>query len=201
MYSRLFEKNIQRGIMKAQHWTLPDLELLPDDGSRYEIIDGELYVSKQPDMQHQIVCGNVFFLLQSWSNSTQTGIAIFEPGIIFTNDNAVVPDVVWISNERFITALQADGKFHSCPELVVESLSPGVENERRDREIKLRLYSRRGAKEYWVVNWQERSLEVYQRQEGLLELVKTLDETDTLQSPLLPGFSCRVGQFFTTVPR
>ena len=187
--------------MKAQHWTLPDLELLPDDGSRYEIIDGELYVSKQPDMQHQIVCGNIFFQLKSWSNQTQTGIAIYEPGVIFTNDNAVVPDVVWISNERFSTALQSDGKFHSCPELVVESLSPGPENERRDREIKLRLYSRRGAKEYWVVNWQERTLEVYQRQEGVLELIKTLDETDTLHSPLLPGFSCSVGQFFITVPK
>ena len=187
--------------MKAQHWTLPDLELLPDDGSRYEIVDGELYVSKQPDMQHQIVCGNIFFQLKSWSNQTQTGIAIYEPGIIFTNDNAVVPDVVWISNERFSTALQPDGKFHSCPELVVEALSPGLENERRDREIKLRLYSRRGAKEYWVVNWQERSIEVYQRQDGVLELIKTLDETDTLQSPLLPEFKCSVGQFFITIPR
>ena len=187
--------------MKTQHWTLPDLESLPEDGSRYEIIDGELYVSKQPDMQHQIVCGNVFFELKSWSNQTQLGIAIYEPGIIFTNDNAVVPDVVWISNERFAMALQPDGKFHSCPELVVEGLSPGGENERRDRETKLRLYSRRGAEEYWVVNWQERSIEVYQRQDGVLELVKTLDETDTLQSHILPGFSCSVGKFFITIPR
>ncbi len=85
--------------MKAQHWTLPDLEFLPEDGSRYEIVDGELYLSKQPDMQHQIVCGNVFFQLKSWSNQTQTGVVIYEPGIIFTNDNAVVPDVVWISNQ------------------------------------------------------------------------------------------------------
>ena len=84
---------------------------------------------------------------------------------------------------------------------MVEALSPGLENERRDREIKLRLYSRRGAKEYWVVNWQERILEVYQRQDGVLELIKTLDETDTLQSPLLPEFKCSVGQFFITVPR
>jgi Uma2 family endonuclease len=191
----------QRGTMKTQHWTLPDLELLPDDGSRYEIIDGELYVSKQPDMQHQIVCTKIASLLYLWSEQSQLGLAISTPGIIFTNDNAVVPDVVWISNERYATALQADGKFHSCPELVIEVLSPGSENNRRDREIKLKLYSRRGAKEYWIVSWQERSLEVYRRQEGLLELDMTLDETDTLQSPLLPGFTCQIGQLFTQVAR
>ncbi len=186
-----------REIMKTQHWTLQDLELLPDDGSRYEIVDGELYVSTQPHMHHQIVCGNIFALLAQWCNQTHNGMAIFAPGVIFTNDNAVVPDVVWISYERYATALQADGKFHSCPELVIEVLSPGAENKRRDREVKLKLYSRRGAREYWVVNWQERTLEVYRRQEGVLELDKTLDENDSFQSPTLSGFHSRVDQLFT----
>ena len=84
---------------------------------------------------------------------------------------------------------------------MVEVLSPGSENERRDREIKLKLYSRRGAEEYWIVNWQERRLEVYRHQEGILELEKTLNESDILQSSLLPGFSCKVGQFFTSAVR
>ncbi len=148
--------------METLRWTVDDLERLPDDGSRYEIIDGELHVSKQPDMQHQIACTKVASLLDLWSSQTQRSLAISTPGVIFTNDNAVVPDVVWISYERYATALQADGKFHSSPELVVEVLSPGLENKRRDRETKLKLYSRRGAEEYWIVNWQERRLEVYQ---------------------------------------
>jgi hypothetical protein len=87
------------------------------------------------------------------------------------------------SDMRLLTAFQADGKLHSSPELVIEVLSPGSTNERRDREVKRKLYSRRGAKEYWIVNRQERRLEVYRRQEGVLELDRTLDETDTLQSP------------------
>ncbi len=182
--------------METLRWTVDDLELLPDDGSKYEIIDGELYVAKQPHMHHQIVCGQVFALLDQWSNQTQNGIAIFEPGVIFTNDNAVVPDVVWISHERYVIALQADGKFHSSPELVVEVLSPGLENERRDRELKLKLYSRRNVKEYWVVNWQGHSLEVYRRENAVLTLDKTLDENDVLETPLLPGFRCKVSQFF-----
>jgi Uma2 family endonuclease len=80
-------------------------------------------------------------------------------------------------------------------------LSPGITNARRDREVKLKLYSRRGVQEYWVVNWQERRLEVYRRQEAVLTLEKTLNETDVLQSPFLLGFHCQVGQLFTDFVR
>ena len=183
-------------MMDTLRWTTQDLELMPDDGNRYEIVDGELYVSKQPDLHHQIVCSNIVILLGRWNEQTGKGIAIFNPGVIFANDNAVVPDVVWISYELLSTALQPDGKLHSCPELVIEVLSPGSENARRDRELKLKLYSRRNAKEYWIVNWQERTLEVYRRENAELKLVKTLDETNVLETPLLPEFSCKVGNLF-----
>src|SRR6266581_8630510 len=96
----------ERATMKTLRWTSRDLELLPDDDRRYEIIDGELYVAKQPDWEHQLVCGRIFLLLQTWSDQTQLGMANFAPGIIFTDDNNVVPDVVWISRERLMTALQ-----------------------------------------------------------------------------------------------
>ncbi len=69
-------------------------------------------------------------------------------------------------------------------------------NERRDREVKRKLYSRRNAKEYWIVNWRERNLEEYRRQYAVLELDRTLDETDILESPLLPGFRCKVSELF-----
>jgi len=182
--------------METLHWTSQDLELLPEDGKRYEIVDGELYVSKQPHWEHQFVSGQIFALLQAWSAQTRMGMANLAPGLIFGDDEDVVPDVVWISAQRLMTALQADGKLHSTPELVVEILSPGSANERRDREVKRKLYSRRGAEEYWIVNWQERRLEIYRREEAVLTLNATLNENDVLQSPLLPGFSCRVSQIF-----
>ena len=184
--------------METLHWTSQDLELLPNDGKRYEIVDGELYVSKQPHWEHQFVSGQIFALLQAWSAQTQMGMANLAPGVIFGDDEDVVPDVVWISYQRLQTALQADGKLHSTPELVVEILSPGNANERRDREVKRKLYSRCGAEEYWIVNWQERCLEIYRREETFLVSKCTLSEADTLQSPLLPGFSCRVGQLFSS---
>lgn len=119
--------------MNTLHWTIHDLEFLPDDGNRYEIIDGELYVAKQPDWEHQLVSGNIYDVLKAWNRQTKAGKANFTPGIIFTDDTNVVPDIVWISRERLKTALQKDGKLHASPELVVEVLSPGIANERRDR--------------------------------------------------------------------
>ena len=185
--------------MTSLRWTSRDLEILPDNGKRYEIVDGELYVSKQPHLDHQIVCGKVFALLERWSSQTRTGIPIFTPGVIFADDDDVVPDVVWISRERLATAIQPDGKLHSAPELVVEVLSPGGTDERRDRETKLELYSRRGVLEYWIANWQERSIEVYRREEAVLKHHSTLYADDVLQSPHLSGFNCQVSQIFADV--
>jgi len=185
--------------MRTLHWTVRDLELLPDDGNQYEIVDGELYVSRQADWEHQFVSGEIFSVLRTWSRQTGMGVANLAPGIVFSDGSNVIPDVVWISHERLQTALQADRKLHTTPELVVEVLSPGAENERRDREVKLKLYSRRNAKEYWIVNWRERTLEVYRRQDGVLELYKTLNEDDRVESPLLPEFGCRVGEFFPAI--
>jgi len=187
--------------MTSLRWTSQDLMQLADEGKRYEIVDGELYVSRQPHLNHQIVCGKVFALLERWSVEAQMGTAIFTPGLIFASDDDVVPDVVWISQERLAIAFEPDGKLHSAPELVVEVLSPGATNISRDRETKLKLYSRRGVLEYWVANWQERCLEVYRRgeEEDALKLHSTLYETNILQSPHLPGFRCQVSQFFTNI--
>lgn len=180
----------------APRWTSADLEVLPDDGKRYEIIDGELYVSRQPHWHHQRACGKIFAALEVWSAQTGAGEANLAPGVIFADDDDVAPDVVWISHTRRATALGSDGHLHTAPELVIEVLSPGSTNERRDREAKLKLYSRRGVLEYWIVDWRTQQAEVYRREQLALHLVGTLYSTDRLTSPLLPGFSCEVATLF-----
>ncbi len=185
--------------MKSLHWTSQDLEHLPDDGKRYEIIDGELYMSKQPNWYHQHICLRLGGLLDIWSLQSKAGKANAAPGIIFADDDDVAPDIIWISREKLTRALQSDGKLHAAPELVVEVLSPGMANASRDRETKLKLYSRRGVLEYWIVNWQERYIEVYRREDAMLKHTQTLYETDTLQSPHLPGFRCGVSQIFVDI--
>ena len=181
-------------------WTSADLETLPDNGKRYEIIDGELHVSKQPHCYHQVSCSNANTLLGVWSRETGLGLVMAAPGLILGDDDDVAPDLVWISKALLTTALGADGHLHTAPELVIEVLSPGRVNERRDRESKLRLYSRRGVQEYWIIDWRTRRIEVYRRDNAQLTLIATMLESDSLSSPLLPGFSCPVRDLFEGIP-
>src|SRR5213592_1294498 len=97
-------------------WTSRDLESLPDDGTLYEIIDGELYMSTQPHFYHQFVCSELLGELWNWNRTANLGRAVFAPGLIFAEDDDVAPDVVWISNDRLSASLKADGKFHDAPE-------------------------------------------------------------------------------------
>ena len=153
-------------------------------------------MSRQPHWHHQRACGKIFAALEAWSVQTGAGEANLAPGVIFAEDDDVAPDVIWISHTRRVTALGPDGHLHAAPELVVEILSPGTTNERRDREAKLKLYSRRGVLEYWIVDWRTQQVEVYRREELALRLVATLYTTDTLTSPLLPGFACEGATLF-----
>ena len=108
---------------------------------------------------------------------------------------------MWISHNRLATALGADGKLHAAPELVVEVISPGLANQQRDRQTKLKLYSRRGVREYWIVDWQQQQVEVCCRAAAELALVATLYRTDTLRSSLLPDFACEVASLFIQAPQ
>src|SRR5690349_5136444 len=120
----------------ARRWTLADLEELPDDGSRYEIFDGELYVTTAPHFAHQILGVKLSTALEMWSNQTGGGVTISAPGVIISPSDAAIPDVVWVSQQRFEQIAGDDGKLHAAPELVVEILSPGTSNEERDRVTK-----------------------------------------------------------------
>lgn len=177
-------------------WTSADLNLLPDNGTRYEIIDGVLYMTSAPHRRHQRTCGNTYLELELWSRESSLGEPIAGPGVIFTDDNNVIPDVVWISTERLAVLEDEAGHLQGAPELVIEVLSEGSANERRDREVKLKLYAARGAQEYWILNWRIEQVEVYRREWATLRLVETLFADDTLTSPLLPGFACAVRQLF-----
>jgi Uma2 family endonuclease len=117
--------------------------------------------------------------------------------LIFTDDDNVIPDLVWISRDRLARILDESGHLVGAPELVVEVLSAGSDNERRDREVKRKLYSVRGVREYWIVDWHRQQIEIYRRDDRGLSLVATLLAEDILTSPLLPDFSQLVSEIFS----
>lgn len=185
-------------VTVALRFTSADLESLPDlPGVRYEIIDGELLVSRQPQLGHQHASGQIYAALLTWSEQTGAGLPFMTPGLVFSEDNDVIPDLVWVSMSRLAESRDEKGHLRLAPELVVEVLSPGRANEVRDRELKLNLYSRQGVREYWIVDWPARTVEVFQLTHGQLEREATLSGSDILESPLLPGFSFPVSSLWS----
>jgi len=178
-------------------WTIKDLESFPDNNNRYEIIDGELFVTRSPHIAHQFVVGAVYSELRHGSSQSQLGMAAISPSVIFSEADAVIPDVIWISPDRLNQLLDESGHLTGAPELMVEVLSESLADKKRDRETKLKQYSIQGVIEYWIVDRWLKAVEVYRRENGILKKVMTLLAGDELTSPLLPEFSCRVDRLFS----
>ncbi len=179
-------------------WTAQDLKLLPDDGKRYEVIGGTLFVSRAPSLLHQRVIGKFITKLNIYLEINPIGEAWITPGVIFTDIDSVIPDLAFIRQEKLFS-LASGEHLKGAPDLAVEVLSPGTENIRRDRVAKLKLYSNYSISEYWIVDPKKKTLEVYRLNSTTkaLELVDTLDQNQTLSSPLLPGFSCKLTDIFS----
>ena len=177
------------GAVSPGRWTDQDLWALPDDGNRYDIVDGELLVTPAPATRHQAVVLEFGAELRGYAR-TSGGIAFVAPyDIRFSNRRVVEPDVVYVTAEHRhrITEARCEG----APDLVVEVSSPST--RARDRLAKRALYESEGVLEYWFVDLDNDVIEVY-RHDGLrygAPLVLGLD--DELTSPLLPGFAARVG--------
>ena len=177
-------------------WTIADLDLFDDSNKSYEIVDGQLIVTHAPHWYHQEISGNVYMVLKGWSRRTGLGRAAIAPGIIFSEINSVIPDVAWVSQQRLDSCLDESGHLTAAPDLVVEVLSSSKRDRQRDYELKLKLYSSEGVLEYWILDRQKQELKVYRREGSCLRLSETLFPSDSLTSPILPGFSCVVSDLF-----
>ena len=175
--------------------TVAALDSLPDDGNRYELFEGELFVSRAPGILHQRVLGNLHAILRAYLEHSPIGEVLLTPGVIFDDFNSAIPDAVFISNQHMSEIISGE-RIAGAPELVIEIVSPGRENARRDREVKRQVYSKYGVKEYWIADPEMRAVEVYRLRRHALKLVATLIDEDELTTPILPGFKCRISQIF-----
>lgn len=176
--------------------TVEDLNAMPEDSNRYEVIEGELFVSRAPDFLHQLVITNFIFSVKSYLKSNPVGVVVTTPGLIFSSINGVIPDAVYLSHERREEVLH-EGRLRAAPELVVEVVSPGAENVRRDRIAKRQLYAKYGVEEYWVIDPQTRAVEVYRLRDQILDLIAMHTDKQTIETPLLPGWSTTADELFT----
>ena len=123
------------------------------------------------------------------------GVVVPGAGVVFDEFNGVIPDIVFFRNERR-TEIASGDRLSGAPDLAIEIISPGVENERRDRVLKRRLYGRFGVKEYWLVDLEGRTVEVYQLRGVGLELAASFSGDDEMTSSVLPGFRLRLTDLF-----
>lgn len=164
-----------------------------DEFSRYELIGGEIIVSTAPRFIHQLLSMRISSQFLDYLKKNPIGYVLTTPGLIFSDYDGVIPDLIFITHERCDEILnQTDGKFHGAPELVIEILSPGRVNARRDLKIKRELYEIFGVPEYWVIKPQEKEIEVFQ----LGTASKTYTENEILKTVLLPKFKLKIKQLF-----
>ena len=137
--------------------TVENYRQLPEDGKRYEILEGELAVTPAPGTVHQRVVGRLYSALAEFVRNRQIGELFLAPlDVILSVHTVVQPDLLFVSKERQ-SVIRADG-IYGAPDLVVEVLSPSTAE--RDRGVKRRLYLRYGVREVWLVDPEARTLEV-----------------------------------------
>lgn len=184
-------------ISKLKILTIADWDAMPyRDGNRYEIIEGELFVSCSPGLTHERVLTNLVLLIGNFLKKSRIGEVVANSGVILSDISGVIPDLVVFLNEQRDKIIFND-RLKGPPALVIEILSPGPVNIRRDRVIKLQLYDNHDVPEYWIVDPQNTILERYVRQGSSLVSFETLGTEDTLSTTTLPGFSCKVSEIFS----
>ncbi len=163
--------------------TYQDYVLLPDDGKRYEILDGDLHVTPSPTARHQKVSLNLTLALAEHARAHGLGQVFAAPlDVILADDSIAQPDILFISNERL--PIVRDW-VHGAPDLVIEILSPGT--QQRDRTLKRHLYARHGVRELWLVDPEARTGEVFRLDPASETPPRIFVEQDTLTSDVLPS--------------
>ena len=182
--------------VKLKEWTYEEFMTLPEGGPfRYEIIDGELYMTPSPTPRHQKISGNLFALIWTFLRSNPLGEIFSAPcDVVFSQDPLQVaePDLVFVSKAH--ASIVTEKNIQGVPDLVVEILSEGTSN--RDRRQKLSLYERFGVPEYWIVDPKAETAQVVRLSDGRYGTCLEFRKEDALDSPLLPGLSIPLAQVF-----
>jgi len=167
---------IPRSVLTWEHYVE-----LPNDGKRYEIIEGELYVSPAPSEKHQRVSGNLFFELTGYNRVRRLGRVYSAPfDIVLAFTSIVQPDLVFVSRERL--SLLTAANLQGAPDLVVEIISPS--STKTDQETKRDLYAKYGVKYYWIVEPLAEWIRAYELgADGLYELVAEAHDRETFAAP------------------
>ena len=182
---------------KIKEWTYEEFMTFPEGGPyRFEIIDGELFMTPSPTPRHQKISGNLFLSIGTFLRSNPLGEVFAAPcDVVFSRTPLQVaePDLVFVSKAHAFIVTEKN--IQGVPDLLVEVLSPST--AANDRRVKLSLYERSGVPEYWIVDPQTEIVQVFRLSDGRYADGMEFRKEDTLDSPLLPGLTIPLSEVFS----
>jgi Uma2 family endonuclease len=173
--------------------TRRDYQAMPEGPPYYQVIEGDLLMSPSPNTFHQIITGRIHQLIANYLEKHPLGEVFIAPLDVYLDDtNVYQPDVFFVSNRRrgIITEQGIEG----APDLVIEALSPAT--ARYDKGSKREMYARCGVKEFWLVDANSRTIQVYLLGKNAEEPIATHSEKATFESSLLPGLRVKNAAIF-----
>ena len=176
-------------------WTYKDYAALPDNGQRYEIVNGVLLMAPAPSGSHQKAAGKIFYYLLTYVEFAGWGQVFQAPfDVELLPDMVVQPDVLVLLNTGLDKYVES--RIIGAPDLVVEVVSPGT--AAYDRLSKYDAYAHAGVPEYWIANPLKRTVEVLVLKNGRYNSLGVFEGSNSLPSKIVPGISVvRVEQFFS----
>ncbi len=180
------------------HWTYADWETLPDDGNRYEVIDGVLYLTTAPSNFHQWIVRRLDRYLGMPAEDQGLAFVFTAPiGLLMPGCDPVQPDFILVLRKN--VDIIRDGRIRGVPDLIVEVQSPG--NAAYDERVKLVSYALAGVPEYAIVKPGTRILNHYRLQApGRYAGPRDYDEAETVTFDCLPTIHVPVADLFAGAP-
>ena len=181
---------------RLKEWTYEEFMALPEGGPvRYEIIDGDLCMTPAPSPRHQEISINLSGIVWNFLRTNPLGKVYASPvDVVFSQEppQVVEPDLVFVAAEHL--SLITEKNLQGVPDLLVEILSPTT--SLRDRREKLALYERVGVPEYWIVNPERNTVQVFRLSGERYAEALEFGLGDRLETPLLPGLSIPLSEVF-----
>lgn len=165
--------------------TYAEYRALPENGKRYEVLEGELYMTAAPVLNHQRVLRTLLGILDRHIQATKWGEILPAPVELYLDKrNFVEPDIVAVSNAR--RSILREKNIQGAPDLVIEIISPST--ARTDRIRKAKLYAKHQIPHYWIVDYADKTLEAFEWSKGGYVLAAALEEDQVFEPSLFPDF-------------
>ena len=173
--------------------TYHEYALLPQDRNRYEVLDGELYMTPSPSCHHQAVVTHLGSTLLQHVLAHGLGMVFVAPlDVVLTETNILQPDILFLRAGR--VPPKASKNITVAPDLVVEVVSPA--SMEQDREITMQVYARHGVAHYWIVDPDARTFEIYALSGTTYEKVVAFSGDATATTSLFPGLAIPLARFW-----